>query len=178
MFNTSTTIVLLQLWAIEAPFSSGLNGASPNLLSCVYFCLTSAPTLDGAGRHNPARRGLPPWGALVRCCANIAVRAGPGSGGRSRPPRAAALGRPSPLLREYRRPRRTGQRRHDPARRGLPPWGALVRCCANIAVRAGPPCAQRCVRAKRAAPACVPWPGWRHTVWQYPLQREKRDRRR
>ena len=35
-----------------------------------------------------------------------------------------------------------GQRRHDPARRGIPPWGALARCCANIAVRVAPPCAQ------------------------------------
>ena len=49
MFNTSTTIVLLQLWAIKAPFNTGLNGASPKLLFCVYFCLTSAPVERGPG---------------------------------------------------------------------------------------------------------------------------------
>ena len=31
-----------------------------------------------------------------------------------------------------------GQRRHKPPRRGLPPQAALVRLCANIAVRVAP----------------------------------------
>ena len=56
------------------------------------------PTLDGAGRHNPARRGLPPWGALVRCCANIAVRAGPGSGGTIPPAAGCCPGAPWPAV--------------------------------------------------------------------------------
>ncbi len=49
MFNSSIMIVLLQLWAIKAPLNTGLNGASPKLLFCVYFCLTSAPIERGAG---------------------------------------------------------------------------------------------------------------------------------
>ena len=70
------------------------------------------PTLDGAGRHNPARRGLPPWGALVRCCANIAVRAGPGSGGTIPPAAGCCPGAPWPAVARIspsaqdRRPRR------------------------------------------------------------------------
>ena len=35
-------LFLPPLWAIKAPFSTGLNGASSKLLFCVYFCLTSA----------------------------------------------------------------------------------------------------------------------------------------
>ena len=42
MSTSSITSVLPQLWAIKAPFSTGLYGASLKLLSCVYFCLTSA----------------------------------------------------------------------------------------------------------------------------------------
>ena len=51
MFNSSIMIVLPLPWPTKAPFSTGLNGASPKLLFCVYFCLTSAPTLNGAGRR-------------------------------------------------------------------------------------------------------------------------------
>ncbi|WP_418440816.1 hypothetical protein, partial [Candidatus Allofournierella excrementavium] len=39
---SSIMIDLPPLWAIKAPFSTGLNGASSKLLFCVYFCLTSA----------------------------------------------------------------------------------------------------------------------------------------
>ena len=104
MFNSSIMIVLLQLWAIKAPFNTGLNGASPKLLFCVYFCLTSAPTLYGPGRRKTlvgrggagrdalgkaaahdlraaaasfACRGLPGQENCSGRCANIAVRAAP-----------------------------------------------------------------------------------------------------
>ncbi|PWM59362.1 MAG: hypothetical protein DBX91_06490 [Subdoligranulum variabile] len=57
MFNTSTTIVLLLLWAIKAPFRPVLNGASPKLLFCVYFCLTSARRMEkGTSFGNALRR--------------------------------------------------------------------------------------------------------------------------
>ena len=107
MFNTSTTIVLLQLWAIKAPFNTGLNGASPKLLFCVYFCLTSATTLYGAGRTKRCQKG-----ARQRFRPQGKARA---HGLRARAVETArrgllAPGRPQPLLRAYQPARSTAAR--------------------------------------------------------------------